>query len=105
MTKRNDLMTTTEAAEYVGLSPRTLERYRVTGEGPKFLKVGRRVLYRRSDLDGWLENKVRHSTSDPGPERDEEAKKRAAQRRSRTHQPKCPTRRSPSDSDSEPPGS
>ena len=51
----------------MGLSPRTLERYRVTGQGPLYLKVGRRVLYRRVDLDAWLENKVRRSTLDPGP--------------------------------------
>ena len=67
MTKRNDLLTTEEAAEYVGTSPRTLERYRVTGEGPRFLKVGRKVLYRLADLDAWLETRVRRSTSDPGP--------------------------------------
>ena len=68
VTKRNDLLTTAEAAAYVGLSPRTLERYRVTGEGPTYLKVGRRVLYRRTDLDKWLDMKVRRSTSDPGPQ-------------------------------------
>ena len=56
MSKRNDLMTTEEAALYVRLSPRTLERYRVTGEGPTFLKNGRRVFYRQADLDQWLEN-------------------------------------------------
>ena len=69
MHKRTDLLTTTQAAEYVGLSPRTLERYRVTGEGPRHLKVGRRVLYRPADLDEWLADKVRRSTSDPGPNR------------------------------------
>ena len=67
MTKRPDLMTTPEAATYVRRSPRTLERYRVTGEGPKFLKPDGRVLYRRGDLDDWLEGSVRRSTSDPGP--------------------------------------
>ena len=67
MTRRNDLLTTAEAAAYVGLSPRTFERYRVTGEGPPYLKVGRLVFYRRTDLDAWLENKIRRSTSDPGP--------------------------------------
>ena len=69
MHKRTDLLTTTQAAEYVGLSPRTLERHRVTGEGPRYLKVGRRVLYRPADLDEWLADKVRRSTSDPGPNR------------------------------------
>lgn len=67
MTKRPDLLTTPEAAAYVRRSPRTLERYRVTGEGPIFLKIGRPILYRRADLDEWLDDKVRRSTSDPGP--------------------------------------
>ena len=67
MTIRNDLLTTEEAAAHVGVSPRTLERYRVTGAGPRFLKVGRKVLYRLADLDAWLESRVRRSTSDPGP--------------------------------------
>lgn len=63
----NRLLKTEEAARYVRLSPRTLERYRVTGEGPEYLKVGRRVFYRRMKLDEWLERKRRRSTSDPGP--------------------------------------
>ena len=40
MSKRNDLMTTEEAALYVRLSPRTLERYRVTGRDRRFSKTG-----------------------------------------------------------------
>lgn len=67
MTIQSDLMTTKEAAAYLRLSRRTLERYRVTGQGPVFLKFGRLVFYRRSDLDRWKENRVRRSTSDPGP--------------------------------------
>ena len=64
---QTDLLATREAAALVGLSPRTLERYRVTGEGPRFLKLGRRVVYPRLELDSWLSTKVRRSTSDPGP--------------------------------------
>ena len=67
MTTRYDLRTTAQAADYVNLSPRTLERYKVTGEGPRFVKLGRRVLYRREDLDEWIERGLRRSTSDPGP--------------------------------------
>ena len=70
MRSPTDLLTTEEAARYLTLSPRTLERYRVTGEGPRFLKIGRRVVYRRCDLDAWLKNKIRRSTSDPGPDAD-----------------------------------
>jgi len=48
------LLTTPEAAEFLRLSPRTLERYRVVGTGPKFRKAGpglrARVLYAPEDL-------------------------------------------------------
>ena len=47
-------------------SPRTLETWRVRGGGPHFLKVGRRVVYRRRDLDAWLADRERASTSDTG---------------------------------------
>ena len=63
----DDMLTTAEAAKVVGLSPRSLERYRVTGEGPLYYKLGRRVLYRRGDLVTWMRERVRRSTSDPGP--------------------------------------
>ena len=45
---------TTRAAAHVGCSPRTLEKWRQTGEGPAFLKLGRSVVYVQSDLDRWL---------------------------------------------------
>ena len=61
------LLTTDEAAAYLRLSPRTLERYRVTGEGPDYMKLGRRVFYEKRALDDWLELRRRRSTSDPGP--------------------------------------
>lgn len=57
---------TAAAARYVGCSPRTLEKYRQTGGGPVYLKIGRSVLYRQVDLDRWLESCLRTSTSDPG---------------------------------------
>lgn len=52
------LLTTSEAARIVRLSPRTLERLRVSGQGPRFTKAGpgkrARVLYRKADIDEWL---------------------------------------------------
>lgn len=54
------------AAEFLGLSPKTLERFRVEGRGPCFLKLGRRVVYSREDLVKWAEAQRRQSTSDPG---------------------------------------
>ena len=44
-------LNTREAAEYLGLSTRTLDRYRVSGDGPVFLKFGGRVRYLLEDLD------------------------------------------------------
>ncbi len=59
-------LTTPMAADYVGLSPATLETMRVRGGGPVFVKLGARVVYQREDLDKWLEERKRKSTSDPG---------------------------------------
>lgn len=57
-----------EAARILRLSARTLERMRVEGSGPKYLKAGRgtraRVLYRPTDLDAWLESRTFNSTSE-----------------------------------------
>lgn len=57
---------TKDAAKYVGLSPKTLERLRTKGGGPRFHKLGRRVVYREEDLEQWLQERARRSTSDPG---------------------------------------
>ena len=46
-----------------GLSPRTLERWRWTGEGPAFLKVGGRVAYRLQDIEAWEADRLRRSTA------------------------------------------
>jgi excisionase family DNA binding protein len=53
-----------KAAQYVGLSASTLAKMRLSGNSPAFLKLGRRVLYRRSDLDEWLESRIARDTSD-----------------------------------------
>ena len=59
---------TAQVAEVLGLSPRTLEKWRLEGDGPVFHKFGGRVVYSRDDLDAWAEGCRRRSTSDPGPE-------------------------------------
>jgi hypothetical protein len=48
-------LTNDEAADYLRLSPRTLEKQRVIGGGPKFRKFGRRVMYAVADLDAWAD--------------------------------------------------
>jgi excisionase family DNA binding protein len=60
------VLTTDQAAAYLGLSPTTLETLRTRGGGPPFVKLGRRVVYRSEDLAHWLAHRVRHSTSDTG---------------------------------------
>lgn len=49
------------------ISHRTLERWRWTGEGPKYLKVGGRVVYRVADIEAYEQTLVRTST--PGSSR------------------------------------
>jgi excisionase family DNA binding protein len=58
------LISQREAAMRLTLSERTLERWRVSGDGPPFAKLGRRVLYRQSDLDEWIAARVVASTSE-----------------------------------------
>ena len=54
-----------EAAEFLKLSPRTLEKQRVVGGGPKFRKFGRRVVYAFEDLESWANARSCDTTSDP----------------------------------------
>ena len=60
------LLNTHEAATYCGSSASTFEKLRLTGGGPVYSKIGRRVVYRLADLDAWLDARRRTSTSDPG---------------------------------------
>ncbi len=59
-------LTNSEAAAVLRLSPRTLEKLRVNGGGPRFRKFGSRVIYAREDLETWANARVCASTSDPG---------------------------------------
>jgi hypothetical protein len=54
-----------EAAEFLHLSRRTLEKHRYLGGGPRFRKFGRRVRYTMADLERWAEARVFAMTSDP----------------------------------------
>ena len=53
------------------LSERTLERLRVAGTGPRFAKLGRRVVYRQDDINRWVASRVRGSTSEGAEQRAE----------------------------------
>ena len=62
------MLTTTQAAVVLGLSPRTLEQLRFKGGGPEYFALGKRaVRYRRRALENWLDARRRKNTSDPGP--------------------------------------
>lgn len=56
---------TDEAALFLGLSPRTLEKHRTYGTGPLYRKLGGRVVYAVADLQEWADLGTVSSTSDP----------------------------------------
>lgn len=53
------LWTEAELAARYGLSPRTLRNWRAAGTGPRFIKVGRRVLYPEPEVARWEANRPR----------------------------------------------
>lgn len=61
-------LTTEEAARFLRLSPKTLERFRLEGHGPPFFKLGpgkrARVLYKKDELVQWIESRRFGSTSE-----------------------------------------
>jgi predicted DNA-binding transcriptional regulator AlpA len=57
---------TPEAARFLGLSGRTLEKHRTSGTGPTYRKIGGRVVYALDDLKAWADLGAKTSTSDPG---------------------------------------
>ena len=61
-----EVFDTDGAARYVGgLSRQLMELYRVNGGGPRYVKLGRLVRYRRAALDEWLvENERAHTSED-----------------------------------------
>ena len=55
-----------EAARLLRLSERTLERLRLQGGGPLYVKAGRAVRYRETDLEAWIAARVVSNTSQIG---------------------------------------
>ena len=49
------LLSEKEAARFLSMSYRTLQSWRSAGEGPSYLKLGRSIRYRRSDLLAWVD--------------------------------------------------
>jgi hypothetical protein len=60
------LLTERDASQWLGLSVRTLQKWRLQGDGPRFLKLDHAVRYDPADLQVYVDSVRRRSTSDPG---------------------------------------
>jgi predicted DNA-binding transcriptional regulator AlpA len=60
------LLNVNETAERLGVSVSYLNKMRLTGSGPAFVKLGARVCYDQADLSTWITGQKRSSTSDLG---------------------------------------
>lgn len=53
-----DLFAAIEAGEYLRTPPATLQWWRHIKRGPNYVKIGRRIFYRKSDLDDFIGENV-----------------------------------------------
>jgi excisionase family DNA binding protein len=60
----HEYLTPGEAAAHLRASPSYLAKLRLTGGGPRFLRVGRSIRYARPDLDTWIARRAAHSTTE-----------------------------------------
>lgn len=60
------LLSTDEVSPVLVILVDTLDNRRWMGSGPPFLRIGRHVRYRRSDLEAWIDAKVRAAEADTG---------------------------------------
>lgn len=58
------LITAIQAAELLSIHPNTLAKWRLSGAGPTFTKMGRSVRYRMSDIEKWIDARQANSTSE-----------------------------------------
>ncbi len=64
MNKEVVFLRTPQSAKVLGVSPRSLEKWRLEGRGPQFRRHGRVVVYSLKDLLSWSDGRVHCSTSD-----------------------------------------
>lgn len=62
-----ELVDQMEMSRMLEIKPKTAETWRVRGFGPKYIKVGALVRYRKSDIRAWMENRTVRSTSESLP--------------------------------------
>lgn len=60
---QTEFFTTEQVSNMLGVQPNTLEIWRHRGIGPPFVKMGRLVRYKSSDLDRWITEQTRNNTS------------------------------------------
>ena len=64
ITRRNEIMTAAEVADYLRVPLKSLYTWRYTHDGPPSARVGKYLRYRRTDVDEWLEGQVRFNRAD-----------------------------------------
>jgi len=63
------LMNEHQVAQYLGISPKTLQIWRLRGKGPEFCKIGRLVKYCQECVDSYIEGAKRRSTTETAEDR------------------------------------
>jgi excisionase family DNA binding protein len=61
-----ELLSTKEAARLLGVHYNTMSKWRIRGIGPRFVKIGTAIRYRRSDIETWLRNRTYSNTTEYG---------------------------------------
>lgn len=57
------IVDTVQAAKFIGLAKPTLDKMRLVGNGPPYVKMGKSVRYRIEDLESWVASRIVTSTS------------------------------------------
>jgi excisionase family DNA binding protein len=81
-----EFLTPKQAAAYLRVSKSYLDKLRVYGGGPRFLRFGRKILYRERELNAWAEQRSFGSTSEYTVSLDQPIRNRASLRQSGEHQ-------------------
>ena len=58
MGRNENILTTKEAAEFLGLKEKTLRIWRMDKKGPNYIRINRSIRYRRDDLDEFVANRM-----------------------------------------------
>ena len=81
----NILLSTSQLAAELGVTPGTLRNWRVAGRGPRGARIGGGIRYRRADVDAWIDQQTARDPLADRHERVSEAEGRAASRGTRQH--------------------